>query len=109
MAEVRPGAAPVILDYGRGDDAGGWPVGLYVGALVWAFVTLHLTYELPKGPAAVARNNFRFWMQVALLACAAIRLVWARHRKEKGRGWMFYVVLLGSAAPLWFLAEHIDD
>ena len=39
-------------------------------------------------------------MRVSLLACAAIRLAWSVRRKEKGKTWVFYVVLLLLAAPL---------
>jgi hypothetical protein len=99
-----------VLEYSTTPETGDWPVAPFIGTLVWAFVTLRLlTYELPKGPKAVARNNFRLGMQVALLCCAGIRLAWAVRRKEKGKGWAFYVVLLVLAAPLWILAESFSE
>ena len=102
-----PDKPPAILDYATTPDTGGWPVGPYTAALAWAFVTLRLlTTEIEKNQAAAHRNTFRLQLQVALLACAAMRLGWAVLRKEKGNGWVFYVVLLFLAAPLWWLSER---
>src|SRR5687768_16547308 len=91
--------------------APGNPCGLMalsVAALVWAWFTLaFVTGEFEKSPGAVARNNFRISVQLALLACTAVRLAWAAYRGEKGKGWAFYLALLFLAAPLWLLAESL--
>ena len=94
--------------YSTTANAGGWPVGIYVGALVWAFVTLHLSsHELAKNQQAVDRNTLRTMTQAVLLSLAGIRLALSVFRKEKGKGWVFYAVLLLLVAPLWFLAEGL--
>jgi hypothetical protein len=88
-----------------GKDAGksSWPVRLYIVALVFAFLTLGVFTPALDGRASnVARNR----AQVALLACATLRLAWALHTREKGKGWVFYVVLLFLAAPIWLLIEE---
>ena len=41
--------------------------------------------------------------EVALLACAAGRLVFARIRRERNNGWIFYVAILILALPLWLI------
>jgi hypothetical protein len=92
-----------VLDYGRPAAKSSWPTGLYVGAVIWAFLTLSMFTASLDGPE---RNAARGRGQTALLACALLRLAWALHRKEKSRGWMFYVILLFLAAPLWMLIEH---
>lgn len=81
------------------ERASTWPVGLYTAALLWAFVTLHLT-----GPFQYRDELWpRLRTQLVLLGCAAARLVWARRRREQGRGWVFYVAALFLAMPLWHL------
>ena len=97
-----PTNRPEVLD-GEPAETSNWPVRLYVGALLWAFLTLSVFT-----PALDGRENnaARMRAQVALLACAVLRLAWALHRKEKSRGWLFYVVLLFLAAPIWVLVEQ---
>ena len=105
-----PDDGPRVLEYCATSEKGSWPVAPYVAAVVWAFLTLRvLTNELPKGPRAMTRNKFRLAIQVALLSCASIRLAWAVLRKEKGKGWVFYLVLLLLAAPLWVMAESLSE
>jgi uncharacterized membrane protein HdeD (DUF308 family) len=94
---------PLVLDYAKDADKSSWPAGLYVGALVWAFLTLSVFTPSLDGQE---NNAARMRAQVALLACATLRLAWALHRKEKGKGWKFYVVLLALAAPIWLLVEQ---
>jgi uncharacterized membrane protein HdeD (DUF308 family) len=94
---------PNALDEVKPTETGSWPTRLYVGALVWAFVTLSVLTPSLDGPES---NAARMRAQVALLACAMLRLAWALHRKEKSRGWVLYSVLLFLAAPLWLLVEQ---
>jgi hypothetical protein len=95
--------ARLTIDYSA-RSAKSWPVVLYVGAMVWAFATLFALTQLNDGAEI---NRVRLRTQVTLLSCAAARLVWAVLRKEKGKGWLFYVVLLLLAAPLWFLVTFL--
>jgi hypothetical protein len=97
-----------VPEYARAAYSRGWPVGMYVGALVWAFVTLHVSsHELAKNQQAVSRNTLRTTSLVVLLAVAALRLAWSVVRKESGKGWVFYVLPLLLAAPLWFFTERL--
>ena len=102
MKDVDP-EKPAVLEYETSSDKTSWPVRLYIGALVWAFFTLGIFTPALDGREA---NKARLRAQVALLACALLRLAWAIHRKEKGRGWKFYLVLLFLAAPIWLLIEQ---
>jgi hypothetical protein len=94
---------PEVLDYAKPADNSNWPVRLYVGALIWAFLTLSILTPSLDGQE---NNAARMRAQVALLACAVLRLAWALHRNEKSRGWVFYVILLALAAPIWMLVEQ---
>lgn len=76
-----------------------WPVGVYLFALFWAFVTM--TFYSAATTAYRDENAAQVRTQVALLTCAALRLVWARCIRERGKGWIFYVVLLLFAPILW--------
>jgi hypothetical protein len=97
-----------VLDYSTAPSSRGGLVALSIGALIWAYFTLAFgTGEFFRTPGALARNNFRLGVQVPLLLFAAIRLGWAAYRREKGKGWAFYLTLLFLAAPLWKLAEAI--
>jgi hypothetical protein len=84
-------------------DRSNWPIRLYIGALVWAFITLSIFTPSLDG---YETNRARMRGQIALLACALLRLAWSLHRKEKSRGWVFYVTLLFLAAPLWLVLEQ---
>ena len=91
---------PLALDYSP--DAlpkSSWPVGLYLFALIWAFVTMRIDTAFTTAYRSEAIAELR--TQLPLLACAAARLAWARWRREQGRGWVFYVVLLFAAPVLW--------
>ena len=103
VMDSNPESKPAVLVYGTVADKSGWPVGIYIGALVWAFLTLSVFT-----PALDGRENnaARGRGQVTLLACALLRLAWALHRREKNRGWIFYVILLFLAAPIWILVEE---
>src|SRR5690349_17613586 len=76
-----------------------WPIGLYVFALLWAFVTMR--FYTATTTAYGEENVAQLRAQLPLLACAAVRLAWARSRREQGKGWVFYVVLLLLAPVLW--------
>jgi hypothetical protein len=91
------------LNYAPAAEKSSWPTGVYVGAVVWAFLTLSIFTAALDGPET---NAARGRAQIALVACALIRLAWALHKKDKSRGWIFYVVLLFLAAPIWMLIEH---
>ena len=96
------------LQYATAADRPGWPVWIYLGALVWAFLSLHVSsHELAKNDQAVHRNTLRTTTQVVLLSLASVRLAWSVFRKETSKGWVVYVVLLLLAAPLWFFAENL--
>ena len=92
-----------ILDFGPPALKSTWPIGLYLGAVVWAFLTLIVFTAALDGPET---NAARSRAQIALIACALIRLAWALHKKDGSRGWIFYVVLLFLAAPTWMLIEQ---
>jgi len=91
---------PIPLDYSQQTPAKStWPVGLYVFALLWALVTMRFYSAVTT--AYREENDAQLRTQVPLLVCAAIRLIWARCRREKGKGWLFYVVLLLLSPILW--------
>jgi hypothetical protein len=97
---------PLLLDYSQQPLAkSSWPVGLYVFALLWAFVTMRV---YSAATTAYRNENLaQLRTQVPLLACAAIRLIWARCRREQGKGWTFYVVLLLLAPILWAVVSPV--
>ena len=91
---------PAQLDYSPVTaPKSGWPVGLYTIALIWAVLAMHGYTAATTAYRDESRAAFR--TQIALVACATVRLVWARVRREQGRGWLFYIVLLFSAPILW--------
>jgi hypothetical protein len=81
------------------ERASTWPVRLYVAALLWAFVTVYVIAPPPYSDERWPRLR----TQLALLGCAAARLVWAQRKREQGRGWVFYVAVLFLAMPIWLL------
>jgi hypothetical protein len=68
---------PDALDYSpKMPDQSSWPVGIYLIALLWAAVTMRF---YTAATVAYGDENFaEFRTQIALLTCAALRLVWAR-------------------------------
>jgi hypothetical protein len=105
-----PDEQPAVLNYATATapEPPGWPIGVYLGALVWALITLALfTYRLPKRPWDAWINHLYLCLQLIALSCAAIRLAWAVYRKDKSKGWVLYVVILTLAAPFWRLLERI--
>jgi len=80
-----------------------WPVGIYVVALIWSAVTMRF---YTAATVVYGDENFaQFRTQVALLICAVLRIVWARRRREQGRGWIFYVVILFLSPVIWAIAS----
>jgi hypothetical protein len=99
---------PQVLNYTTAADPPGWPIGIYCGALFWAFITLRLfTTRLVKRPSDAQLNRFTLCVQLVFLTLAALRLAWAVAHKDKTKAWLLYVVLLALATPLWLLMEHI--
>ena len=99
---MKPGR---LLEYSRQGRASTWPVGWYVCALVWAFVGMSLYAAMTTAYREKFLASLR--TQLALLACAAVRLVWARCWREQGRGWEFYVALLVLAPVVWALVSPV--
>jgi hypothetical protein len=105
-----PDEQPAVLNYATVPDPPGWPIIIYLGALVWAFVTLAFFTHSWVAPPWLAKYEARqSRIQLIVLACAAIRLAWAVHRKDNSKGWVLYVVLLTLAAPFWLLLEGIGN
>jgi hypothetical protein len=101
---------PAVLNYATAaaPDPPGWPIGIYLAALAWAYITLSLVTQSRVAPPWQKRlERFQLRVQLVVLTCAAIRLAWAVYRKDKSRGWILYVVLLALAAPFWMLMEFI--
>ena len=103
-----PDNQPAVLNYATATDRPGWPVGIYIGALLWAFATLRLvSIRLIKGPRDAELAAIELRSQLLWLALPAARLAWAVFRKDRNRWWVVYVVLLGLAAPLWVMLREI--
>jgi hypothetical protein len=81
-----------------------WPVGIYVAALLWAAMSMLYYTAITTAYADEAGAHSR--TQFALLACAGARLVWARHRAERNRGWVFYVAILFFAPAIWAIVAN---
>jgi hypothetical protein len=97
-------AKPIALEYSRQPaPKSAWPVGVYTWALVWATVTMR--WYTAATTSYRDENLAQLRTQLPLLACAALRLAWARYRGEQGRGWIFYVALLLGAPVLWAVAS----
>jgi TRAP-type mannitol/chloroaromatic compound transport system permease large subunit len=94
--------ARAVPDYAKPAEKRGRRAVVCAGALVWGFVTLLIFTQLLDGAET---NAVRLRTQVVLLACVGVRLAWAVFRGEKGKAWLFYVVLLLLAAPLWLVIE----
>jgi hypothetical protein len=91
---------PHPLSYSRHEaEESSWPVGIYLGALLWAFITMRWYTAVTTGYRDESLAQFR--TQVALLGCALLRLVWARLRRERGIRWAFYIALLVLSPILW--------
>jgi 4-amino-4-deoxy-L-arabinose transferase-like glycosyltransferase len=79
-----------------------WPIRLYLGALVFAFLTLSLfTPSLSGRDVNVGRAR----TQAGICLIFVLRLLWAVHRKEQGKTWRVYVVCMLLAVPIWLLVE----
>jgi predicted permease len=81
-----------------------WPVMAYIGALLFAFITLFLfTHSL--GGAAL--NIGRSFAQLAICGVLGLRLARAMHRNEHNKIWIAYIVAMIFAVPLWCMAESL--
>ena len=89
------------LGHAAEPDRSSWPAKLYIAALIWAFATLVLMPQLD----GAENNAARLRAEMALLGCATLRLAWALHKKEKNKGWIFYITLLFLAVPIWTAIE----
>lgn len=100
-------AQPIPLDYTAHPPApSSWPIGFYVLALVWALLSMRAYTAMTTS----YRDEFlaQLRTQIALLVCATLRLAWARHRREQGRGWILYLLLLFASPVLWaILSPHL--
>lgn len=96
---VHDKGPPLQLGYSAHAAKSSWPVRAYLVAVFWAFITM---YGYVAGSIPYKYEQIAHWrIQFALLSCAGVRLAWARFRREQGRGWIFYVVLLALAPFLW--------
>ena len=96
-------STPPPLDYSsNGLSPSSWPVDRYLIAMVWAGVSMR--FYTAATVSYSDENWAQFRTQVALLTCAGLRLVWARLRREQGKGWVFYIVLLYLAPLVWAVA-----
>lgn len=81
-----------------------WPVRLYIGALLFAFVTLQVgTVSL----AGEALNQGRSLCQLGICGVLGLRLAWAMHTREQSKTWILYVVGMFLAVPIWIAIEPL--
>ena len=79
-----------------------WPIRLYLGALVFAFLTLAVfTPTLTGREVNIGRGRTQAGICLILL----LRLLWAVHRREHSKTWRVYVACMFLAVPLWLLVE----
>jgi hypothetical protein len=96
----EPERTPIRLEYSRMPARkSSWPIGLYTIALFWAFFTM----RWQTAATTYREESFAFRTQIVLLVCAALRLVWARLRRDQGKQWRVYVLLLLFSPFLWGL------
>ena len=79
-----------------------WPIRLYLGALVFAFLTLSVFTPTLSGREI---NLGRARAQAGICLVFALRLLWAVHRREQSKTWRVYVACMVLAVPIWLLAE----
>lgn len=93
---------PVPLDYSHLTPANSnWPLRLYALALIWAVVSLRWYTAVTTSYREDSLAELR--AQLPLILGAALRLAWARYRREQSKGWIFYVALLLLAPVIWAL------
>lgn len=78
-----------------------WPVRLYLGALVFAFVSM-LIFTTALDTIQPARGG----AQLAICGVLCFRLVCAVRWRERSKVWIPYVVGMFLAVPIWLAAEH---
>ena len=75
-----------------------WPIKLYLGALVFAFLTLAVfTPTLSRREINAGRAR----TQAGICLIFVLRLLWAVHRKEQSKTWRIYVACMFLAVPIW--------
>lgn len=79
-----------------------WPIKLYLGALVFAFLTLAVLTPTLSGREI---NAGRASTQAGICLIFVLRLLWAVHRKEQSKTWRIYVACMFLAVPIWLLVE----
>ena len=79
-----------------------WPIRLYLGALVFACLTLAVFTPTLSGPEI---NAGRVRTQAGVCLVLVLRLLWAVHRGEQSRTWRVYVACMFLAVPIWLLVE----
>jgi hypothetical protein len=79
-----------------------WPIRLYLGALVFAFLTLAVFTPSLSGREV---NVGRARAQAGICLILVLRLLWAVHRRERGNAWRVYVACMFLAVPIWLLVE----
>lgn len=81
-----------------------WPVKLYIGALLFAYVSMRIfTPALDGGAMNAARGS----SQLAICGVLGLRLAWALQRREQSKVWIPYVVAMLFAVPIWHLVEPL--
>ena len=79
-----------------------WPIRLYLGALVFGFLTLSVFTPTLTGREI---NIGRTRTQAGICLIFVLRLLWAVHRKEQNKTWRIYVACMFLAVPIWLLVE----
>jgi hypothetical protein len=79
-----------------------WPIKLYLGALVFAFLSLSIFTPALDGREV---NIGRARTQAGICLIFVLRLLWAVHRKEQSKAWQVYVACMFLAVPIWLLVE----
>jgi hypothetical protein len=72
-----------------------WPIIPYL--LAWCFSAFLLSFPSLDGVDPM----IRYKIYAIFLGLTLIRLVWARVRNERNKGWLFYIIIL-VAAPFYF-------
>lgn len=79
-----------------------WPIKLYLGAVVFALLTLVIFTSALDGPELSAG---RIRTQAGICLIFVLRLLWAIDQKEQSKIWRVYVTCLFLAAPIWMVLE----
>lgn len=102
LAADWPYAIPPMTTESSEPEKTSWPIRLYLGALVFALVSLSICTPALDGREV---NIGRARTQAGICLIFILRLLWAVHRKEQSKSWRVYVVCMFAAAPIWLLVE----